>query len=55
MEEPKFEDWYHSEWNIHIRDAGGISAQIKLLTWMVGLLVTSQVAMFSTFAVLLTR
>ena len=40
----EFEDWYHTEWIEHIRDSGGIKAQLKLLTWMVGTLLVSNAA-----------
>ena len=45
MQEEKFDKWYHKEWMPHTRDSGGIVAQIKLLTWLVGALLTSQVAL----------
>ena len=38
-----FDEWYHDEWIKHIADSGGIKAQIKLLTWMVGGLLTANV------------
>jgi hypothetical protein len=40
-----FEKWYHSEWIKHIQDSGGIKAQLRLLTWMVGVLLTSNIAL----------
>ncbi len=39
-----FEDFYHTDWIQHIADSGGIKAQIKLLTWMVGALLTANVS-----------
>jgi hypothetical protein len=39
-----FEKFYHSEWIRHVEDSGGIKAQLKLLTWMVGALITAQIA-----------
>lgn len=40
-----FDTWYHDEWIDHIRDSGGIKAQIKLLTWMVGALLAANIAL----------
>lgn len=44
-----FEEWYHDEWVGHIRDSGGIQAQIKLLTWLVGGLLAANVTFIVTF------
>jgi len=40
-----FDKWYHNEWVPHIIDSGGIKAQIKLLTWMVGALLAANIAL----------
>ena len=45
IQDDKFQVWYHEEWMPHIRDSGGIQAQIKLLTWMVGALLAVNVAL----------
>ncbi len=39
-----FHEWYHEEWIQHISDSGGIKAQIKLLTWMVGAILAADMA-----------
>jgi len=39
----EFDSWYHTEWIKHIQDAGSIAAQIKLLTWLVGALLTTNI------------
>jgi len=39
-----FEEWYRSEWIQHISDSGGIKAQLKLLTWLVGAMLTAEMA-----------
>lgn len=41
----EFDQWYHTEWIKHIQDSGGLKAQIKLLTWMVGALLAANVAL----------
>jgi len=41
----EFDQWYHDEWIKHIKDSGGIQAQIRLLTWMVGALLAANVAL----------
>ena len=38
MTEPQFDAWYHEEWIKHIKDSGGIQAQLRLLTWLVSTL-----------------
>jgi len=43
--EPKFEEWYKDEWIEHIRDAGSIKGQLKLLIGMVSVLVTSNIVL----------
>jgi len=55
MQEDKFEKFYHEEWMPHIRDSGGIAAQIKLLTWLVGTLLTSQIALAGLLVTVLIR
>jgi len=45
----EFERWYHDEWIDHIRDSGSIKAQLKLLTWMVGALLTGNIALIGFF------
>jgi len=45
MQEDKFDKFYREEWVPHIRDSGGIVAQIKLLTWLVAAMLASQGAL----------
>lgn len=55
MSEEKFERFYHDEWMEHVRSSGGIVAQIKLLTWLVGTLLTSQIVVIGFLITVLTR
>ena len=42
-----FDEFFAGPWMKHIEDSGGIRAQLKLLTWLVGALITSNVALVS--------
>jgi len=43
------------EWIKHIKDSGGIQAQLKLLTWMVGALLAANVALIGFLTMQATR
>jgi len=51
----KFDDFYTDEWVPHIKDSGGIQAQLKLLTWLVGILIMAQFATIGFVLKLLTN
>ncbi len=40
-----FEEWHRTKWVEHVEGYGSIRGQLKLLTWMVGALLTSNLAL----------